>query len=116
MYTIHKTSEKEEEKIVNDETLDQIFQRKKNKLIIQIKTQKILHPEIEVQSMIDAINDFKEGGFISQVEGIWFELRKDPQSFYICKKFAIGYKTMRYYSLSKDRNYEYFKKVNLDQI
>lgn len=113
MYIIHSNSEKKRE-YTKEESLNSVMKRKIGKLITQIKTQKVIHPELDVSADVTALEKFRKGTLKGEIHGLAYEIARDDSSFFIRKIFddTFNYHTARYYSLSKDDNY-YAKKKEL---
>ncbi|MBR0417880.1 MAG: hypothetical protein IJI66_01780 [Erysipelotrichaceae bacterium] len=112
MYVIHNSSERSRE-YVSEDTLEYVTKKKISKLIQQIKTQKILKPEIVCDEVIIGLENFTQGEMEATIGNLHFELKRDENSFYITKSFKDDYPftTMRYYSLTKDDRYEEYRKI-----
>ena len=110
MYALHKSNEKEEE-FTTEESLSSIFQRKISKLVSQLKLQKILHPEYDVDLIIDELLKFKEGETGYSIGNITYYIQKNEGDLYISKEFKDypRYRTKRYYSEKQDEKYDRIK-------
>ena len=114
LYVIHKNSEKHDEYETSNETLNSLKIRKIQKLITQIKTQKILHPEIPAGELIDELINLKKGRIEKDITGLSYIVEMDEDSFFIFKDFhdSYNYRTMRF--ASKSQNARYDKARNFD--
>ena len=93
--------------------MEYVTDKKIKKLITQVKAQKILNPDLKCDGIIEKLEKFSSGKMKKKIGLLQFEIIRDDTSFYIYKKFnnTYPYTTMRYYSLSKDDNYDKYKKV-----
>ena len=113
MYVIHASNTAFEEYEDKDLDLDRAKEKKISKLITQIKTQKIIHPDIHISKNLRRLNEFKKGHLADFTEGLMYDLEIGEDYFYIEKQFTDArYITIRYFAEEKDGNYyEHLEKI-----
>ena len=88
-----------------NETLEEVFHKKKQKIISKIKEIKTVNPKIDIDDAIERLKTMQSGRLLEMIAGFTYQIVKEKDYLFIYKEFN-NYHSVRFWSTNDSDDFE----------
>ena len=88
-----------------NEDLNEVYEKKNNKIISKLKEMKIVNPKIEVSKYISDLQKLNNGTLLNSVNGFTYQIVKKEDYLFIYKDYG-NYRSIRFWSVNDNDDFE----------